>query len=244
MDADQLAHVVQHQPARQLELRAQASADRLTGQHPVGHALAHANRPGISGLLQGTGLFQGQHHARVKLLPHPGHGGEHRGGNFAHILRDGFRVLHKVQHRAGVEREILPPHALGDVTQRQKAHAFVLVIARNQRVVAAHGIGQSAVGVHGAFGLARRPRGVDQDGHVVGSAPSHALVQRLGVLGGMLAPALAQRVQAHDHGVLQVVQALHVKNHDVAQQGQLVTHLQRLVQLLVVFDKQHRGARV
>ena len=54
----------------------------------------------------------------------------------------------------------------------------------------------------------------------------------------------AQGVQADDVRVVQGAQALHVEHHNLAQERQLGAHFERLVQLLVVFDKQHRGARV
>ena len=51
------------------------------------------------------------------------------------------------------------------------------------------------------------------------------VVQRVGVGLGVFAAQAAQRVKAHHHGVLQLVQAFHVDDHNVAQQRQLATHL-------------------
>ncbi len=45
VDADQLAHVVQHQPARQHELQLEEAADRLAGHHLVGDLRADADAP-------------------------------------------------------------------------------------------------------------------------------------------------------------------------------------------------------
>ena len=217
MDTDEFAHIVQRQPAGQLELELEPAADGLAGQHALGNRGANANRPAIGGLLHQAGLFQRDHHARVKLFPDPRHGGEHGGRDLAHVFRDGFGVFDKVQDGAGVEREILAAHALGNVAQRQKAHALVALVLRHQRVVAAHRVHQAAVQVHGAFGFAGGARGVDQNRQVVGPAGVHALLQFARVLRQVGAPQCAQIVQPNDTGVVQPTQTFHVKHHDLAQ---------------------------
>ena len=52
----------------------------------------------------------------------------------------------------------------------------------------------------------------------------------------------AQGVQADHTRVVQIAQAFHVKHHDLAQPRQLRANLKSLVELFVVFHKQHRGA--
>jgi hypothetical protein len=192
VDADHLAHVVQGQPARDGELEPERALDRLPGQHLLGDLCAHANAPGIGGLLQPAGFLQADHHARIELLPHARHGSEHGGRDLAHVLGDGFRVLDEVQLGAGVEREVLAADALGDVAQRQEAHALVAVVLRDQRVVAAHGIDQALVAVHRALGLAGGARGVDQDRQVVRRHGLDALHQFVGVAHEVLAAQHAQ----------------------------------------------------
>ena len=85
---------------------AHADIDRLARQHAVCNARAHTNRPGIGRLLQPRGFLQGNHHAGIELLPHPRHGGEHRGRDFAHVFGDGLGVFDEVELGAGVERRL------------------------------------------------------------------------------------------------------------------------------------------
>jgi hypothetical protein len=100
------------------------------------------------------------------------------------------------------------------------------------------------MGVHRALGLASGARGVDQDRQVFGLAGLDALHQCIGVQRVEFAAQFAQLRQAENTGVVQLVQAFHVEHDDLAQHRQLLAHLERLVELLVVFDEQHRGARV
>jgi hypothetical protein len=62
--------------------------------------------------------------------------------DLAHVLGHGVGVLDEVEPGPGVQRVVLAAHALGDVAQRQKAHALVLLAARDQRVVAVHRVDQ------------------------------------------------------------------------------------------------------
>ena len=181
--------------------------------------MAHAYCPAINGLLQATGFLERDHHARVKLLPYTGHGAEHGGCNFAHVLGHGFGVLDKVEFGPGVHRGIFASHALGNVAQGQKAHALVSLVSGNQRVVAPHGVDQAVVAVHATLGLAGGARGVDQDGQLFGLAGSAALLEHVGVLLGVLSAQGLQLLQADDHRVVEVAQTLHVKHHDLLQQG-------------------------
>jgi hypothetical protein len=60
----------------------------------------------------------------------------------------------------------------------------------------------------------------------------------------MRAAQLAQRVEADHLRIVEVAQAFHVEDDDLPQQRQALAHLQRLVELLLVLDEQHRRARV
>ena len=60
----------------------------------------------------------------------------------------------------------------------------------------------------------------------------------------MGAAQCAQTVQTDHTRIVQGAQTFHVKDHNFAQQRQLGTHFQGFVQLLVVLDEEHRGARV
>ncbi|MNS90533.1 hypothetical protein D3C72_1245880 [compost metagenome] len=244
MDADELARVVQRQQPRQPELQAQPRADLLAREHPVGDGLAHADAPVVRGLLQRAGLLQRDHHARIELLPHARHAGEHRGRDLAHVLGHRLGVLDEVEDRARVHREVLAAHALGDVAQRQEAHALVFLVLRDERVVAARGVHQPRVAVHGALGLAGGARGVDQNRQVFGPAGRHAALHRLRVARQVRSAEGAQRVQAHHARVVELAQAFHVEHDHAAQAGQAGAHFERLVELLVVFHEEHRGARV
>ena len=219
VNANELAHVVQHQPPRQRELDLQPGAHRLPRQHALGNGGAHADAPGVGGLLDHARFFEGNHHTRIKLFPYPGHGREYGGGNLAHVFRNGLGVFDEVEFGPRVQRKVLAPHALGDVAQRQKAHPLVALILRHQRVVAAHGEHQTLVQMHGALGLAGGARGVDQDGQVFGFAHLHPLFDCTGMLLQVAPPQCAQCVQADDAGVVQLPQALHVKHDNFAQQG-------------------------
>ena len=63
--------------------------------------------------------------------------------------------------------ELLAAHALGNMAQRQKAHAFILRGLRNDLCVATNGIHQTRLMVHGAFRLARGTRGINQNCQVL-----------------------------------------------------------------------------
>ena len=181
VDADELARIVQGQPACQREAQFQAGSHGLARHHLLGNAHAYANAPCVSCTLQRTRFLEGDHHAGIELLPNAGHGGEHRGGNLAHVLGNRFGVLDKIQFGAGIERKVLSAHALGNVAQGQEAHAFIALVLRHQGVEAARGVDQSAVAVHGSLGLAGGARGVDQNGKVLGLAVGRTLLHRVGV---------------------------------------------------------------
>ena len=100
------------------------------------------------------------------------------------------------------------------------------------------------MGVHGPLGLAGGAGGVDQDGQVLGLELGHALRHRLRVMGQVVAAQSPQLIQPDHHRVIEAAQALEVEDDDVPEPGQLLAHFQGLVELLVVFDKQHGGSRV
>ena len=202
-----------------MKAQLQAEGHRLLRQHQVDHLVAHAYCPAINGLLQATGFLERDHHARVKLLPYTGHGAEHGGRNFAHVLGHGFGVLDKVEFGPGVHREIFATHALGNVAQGQKAHALVTLVSGDQGVEAPHRENQAMVAVHATLGLAGGARGVDQDGQLFGLAGSAALREHVGVLLGMRTAQGLQLLQADDHRVVEVAQTLHVEHHNFLQQG-------------------------
>jgi hypothetical protein len=244
VDADHLPDVVQRQPACEHELQLQRDAHRPAVEHPLGDALADVQRPVVDLALQGARFEQRDRDGRIELLPDPRHGGEHGRRDLAHVLRHRLRVLDEVQLGAGVDAEILAADALGDVAQRQEAHALVAVGLRGDQVVATGRVDKAAVAVHRTLGQAGGARGVDEDRQVFGPARRHPRLQRVGVAGRMRAAQLAQRVQAHHARVLEIAQALHVEHDDLVQEGQAAAHRQHLVELLFVFDEQHPGVRI
>ena len=203
MDADEFAHIVERQPLGQHKLHLEPATDRLTGHHLVGNSAAHTNAPGIDCLLHKTGFFERDHHARIELFPHAGYGRKHRGRNFAYVLRDSLWVFHEIEFRAGIQREILATHTLGDMAQGQKTHPLVVHRLRDQRVVTVHGKDQTLVQMHSPLGLACGARGIDQDGQVLGLALGSTLAHGLGMGGQMLAAERTQRIQTDDAGVFQ-----------------------------------------
>ena len=130
------------------------------------------------------------------------------------------------------------------MAQRQEAHGLVALIARNQGVVAAQGVGDGAVRVHRALGFAGGARGIDQNRQIAWPAGCGAALEFARVLLQVAAAEFAQGVQANDVGVIQPAQAFHVDHHDLAQERQALTHFQGLVELFVVFDKQQACGRV
>ena len=244
MNANQLAHIVQRDPLGKRELEFEPAVHWFACQHLVGNLGAHADAPAISRLLNAARFFQRDHDARVKLLPHAGHCREYGWRNFSYVLGDGLGVLDEVELGAGVHRVVFAAHPFSDVAQRQKAHALVVVILRHQRVVAMQGVDQATVQVHRPFGLAGRTRGVNEDGQVLRPALSRTLFDGIRMPRQVLTSQLAQSRQADDAGVVHTAQTFHVKHDNLAQFGQLSAHFQCFVQLLVVFDKQNRGAGV
>jgi hypothetical protein len=62
--------------------------------------------------------------------------------------------------------------------------------------------------------------------------------------GQTLAAQLAQALEADHLFVVQLAQALHVPDHDAAQQRQALAHFQYLVELLVVLDENQHRVRI
>ena len=130
------------------------------------------------------------------------------------------------------------------MAQRQKAHALVLVTLRDQGVKTTHRVNQTLVQVHRTFGLASGAGCVNQNSQVFGLAAVHALLYGLQMLGVVGPAQCAQSVQADDVRVIQAAQTVHIKHHNLTHARELCAHLQRLVELLVIFYKQHAGRRV
>ena len=128
-------------------------------------------------MLNGASLLEGDHHTRVKLLPHAGHAREYRGRNFAHVLGNGFGVFNKVEFGAGIQGKVLAAHALGNMAQRQKTHALVRLVLSHQRVVTSNCVNQPAVQMHGTLGFAGGAGGVNQNRQVFGLAGRHTLLE-------------------------------------------------------------------
>ena len=103
--------------------------------------------------------------------------------DFPHVFRHGVGVLHEIANGAGVNGKVLPAQTLGHMTQWQEQHAFVVFILTQHLVVAPHDVSQCCVAVHGAFGFAGGPRGVNQDGQVFRTAAGHSLFKHAGLLG-------------------------------------------------------------
>ena len=177
MHADQLSHVVEGELARQQEREAQPRPDRLAGEHLVGDALADRQPPGVGRLLHRTRLAHRDRDARIELLPDPRHRGEDRRRDLAHVLRHRLRVLDEIEHRAGVDGEVLAAEPLGDVAERQEAHPLVALVLADDRVVAADRVDDAAVRMHRPLGPAGGARGVDEDREVLGPAGGGALVE-------------------------------------------------------------------
>ena len=244
MDAHHLAHIVQRSPLRQLELEFQEAVNRLLCQGFFSHLDAHTNRPGVSGLLQGGGLLDGDDHTRIKLFPHARYRKQEVRRNLSHVFGDGFGILHKIEQTTCVDRGVFTNYTFRNMAQGQETHAFVVVGLRQTGCRLLCRKHQAAVALHGPFGFASSARGVNQDRKVLRTAHFGALVQQARVFGIEFATQLTQIIQRQDVGIVQTTQAFHVQYHHLAQLGQLVTHFQRLVQLFVVFHKQDGGGRV
>jgi hypothetical protein len=244
-----LRHIVQHQCPRQPVGELQPAADGLA-LFVAAHLLqADADGQLVGPLLEGIGFLERDADAGIELLPDPRHGAEHRGRDLAHVLGNGFRVLDEIELGAGVEREIGAAGALGDVAQRQEAHALVVFVLRRRAVEALHRGEQVGVREHRALGLAGGARGVDQDREIVGLARRDACLpfgigRRPAQPGEAFAAHFAQALEADHLFVVQVAQALHVPDHDAAQERQARAHFQHLVELLVVLDENQHGIRI
>jgi hypothetical protein len=206
--------------------------------------VADAKAPGIGRLLQPTRLAHGDRHARIELLPDPRHGGEHRRRDLAHVLGHGLGVLDEVQHRAGVDREVLAAEPLGDVAQRQEAHPLVALVLADDLVVAADRVDDAAVRMHRPLGLAGRARGVDEDRQVVGPAGGGALVELAGCVFARARPSSRRASSESTCGSRKSRRPSVSKTTIFSSAGRRSAHRQDLVELLVVLDEDHPGARV
>ena len=75
VNADQLAHVVQRQPAAPAEQELQRPVRPAARQHAFGDLPMHADGPGVGPLLQRAAAFRAIIiDAGIELLPHPRHG--------------------------------------------------------------------------------------------------------------------------------------------------------------------------
>ncbi len=97
---------------------------------------------------------------------------------------------------------------------------------------------------HRALGLAGGARGVDQDREVLGLARGQALLPDALVLLVVVGTQRAQRLERHHLGVVEVAQAVHVEDDDLAQLRQALAHFQDLVELLLVLHEHDHRSRI
>ncbi len=98
--------------------------------------------------------------------------------------------------------------------------------------------------MHRALGPAGGAGGVDEDREILRLHGGDARLERTGMRLRMHAAEFAQGHQVDHAGIGEIAQALHVHDDDLAQPRQHLAHLERLVELLLVLDEQHAGARV
>jgi hypothetical protein len=149
--------------------RVHDALERLDASGLTGEPKVWVERALQSPLLQRAGFLQADQHAGVELLPDARHRGEYGGRDFAHLLRHRVRVLHEVQHRAGIEGMVFAADALGDVAQRQEAHALVRIELGERLLVAAQRVDDVVVRDHRALRVAGRPAREDDLEQVVRS---------------------------------------------------------------------------
>ena len=155
----------------------------------------------------------------MQLFPNARHAEKKRGADFTQVALDRAQALGKVDHHAGVQRQIHRVNLLGHVAQRQIRYGRIGRRALVDRV-GAHGHRiDVAVGNHRRLGAAGRARGKDHQGDVVFGLRREPRCDQVRLL--CLKPC-PQRAD--------------VFNHDqVRQLRQARAHLEHLVELLLVF---------
>ena len=241
------ADVLQHQLVSHLELQS-LQRRRLASRQPCIRD-GHAGRDGapVGPLLERRSVLQRDHDAGVELLPDARHRAEQGGLHLADIVGNRLGALGEVGADAGRHRVVAAGDAFGDMAERQKGQPLIALVPgeRQLRVHAVlHRIDDVAMAVHGTLGRPRRARRVDQDGEVVGRARGDQLLEQRVLALAVVASGGHELVERDDHRVAEGAQALHVEHDDLAQGRAALAHVERLVELLVVLDEQHRGLRI
>ena len=121
-----------------------------------------------------------------------------------------------------------------DVIQRQKRDR--LIILRDPRHLA-HLLSHpeaSLLSQHGALRHARGSRCVDDAGGVIRPGLFEQIGEKPRILRVGFSPQFQQILEAHQHGVLKMLQALHVPDDHLSQGRRLIPERQRLVELLLI----------
>ncbi len=214
---------------------------RIALQLVLGDLVADGERVAVHPVLERGGILQRDGDSGIEFFPDPGHREERGRLHLAQIVRHGFRTLGKIHHRSERQRNVVAADPLRDVAERQEHQPLFGVGRRKQVVGVAHLVRHAAIGMHRALGRARGARGVDEDGEIFRTAASdHLVPQRLVAL-LVVTPERHELGQRQHHRVDKAAEALHVEHDDLLQCRAPRTARQDLVELLLVFCKDHPG---
>src|SRR5229473_1801077 len=184
--------------------------------------------------LEPVGVLDAHLHLGEDVLPDAWRREGHGRADLTEVVTDGGGVFGAVDRAAreeghGEREEAVPDPGHGQVGHDLVAPAHGLHLEELPR-----GGEEGAVGDHHALGKPRRPRRVVDDGEIRRESPGHLGVPVPGMIAGELDTPRLDLIQAHQPRMVVVPHALGVVVDDDLDEGQLVLHLQNLVDLLLV----------
>ena len=147
---------------------------------------------------------------------------------------------HQSQGQGVVDRR----HALGDVAKRQKGHGFVTWLDVQVFGGQAQLKDQVAVEGHGPLGCPGGARGVDQKSQVLGLGFVNRGFKKVLTGFGQGKATRHEFIKKLHIWIVKAAQAFSVHDHNALQLWALGPNFQGLVELLLIFNKQHAAARV
>src|SRR5215468_5803560 len=161
------------------------------------------------------------------------------GADLSEVLSHGGGVLGTVHRTTGEEGHGHREEAVADPGHGQVGHELVAFVEGLDLQEAPRRADKRAVRDHHALGEARGPRGVVDDGEIARAALADLRLPESLVLGGEAQPELLDAVEAQEERVVVVTHALRIVVDHQLRSGELVLHLEDLVDLLLVFTHDH-----
>ena len=243
-ESELIAQRLEDEPPPDPAQRPQAEGHRLGFQLELG--LEHAAREEElrQGALEPVGVFDAHLGLGEDVLPDARGREGHGRPDLAEVLTNGGGILRAIDGAPGEKRHGHREEAVADPRHGQVGHDLVALVERLDLEKAPRGRDEGPVGDHHALGEAGGARGVVDDGEVARPALRQLGVPVPGMTGREGRPPLLDPLEAQEKGIVVVPHALGIVVDHHLDEGQLVLHLEDLVDLLLVLADDHAGLRV